>query len=167
MVGNRSSARNDSHHSNDVLSDYNSTSTATNPRSLLLQPGLDMWRRSGGLSVTRLTFQYLISGFHTLSELADLQNCNIRTIRRHLKKLESVGLTVNADAGKWEALYRDPDEVAEQLGTSEWDSNNQSVTELNGSNTHSGYRRRRSAKTIQFNGFLIVGTTGVAPTNAS
>jgi hypothetical protein len=116
-VGNRSSGRNPSHLSNNQLPRHNSKPATDDPRTLLLEPGLDMWRRTGGLSVARLTFNHLIPGPITPTQLASLQSCGVKTVRRHLKKLEQVGLAVNANSGKWEAQYRDPDEVAMQVGT--------------------------------------------------
>jgi DNA-binding MarR family transcriptional regulator len=83
----------------------------------LLDPALDMWRHGGGLSSARLTYALLLEGLNTQSEMAEARGQDPKTILRHLKKLANVGLAQKQLDGTWVALFRSPDEVAEEIGT--------------------------------------------------
>lgn len=83
----------------------------------LLRPQLDMWRLKG-LGSTYETYHELSLGPSTVKVIAEASHRDQRTIRRHLRKLEHHGLAQRVSGNQWAALYRDPNEVAEDLGTS-------------------------------------------------
>jgi DNA-binding transcriptional ArsR family regulator len=82
----------------------------------LLDPALDMWRYTG-LSSARLTYKELLGGITSVPVIASALGKDPRTIKRHLKALEQVGLAEKKLDGSWVAFERDPDEVAIELRT--------------------------------------------------